>query len=371
MNSLLNKSILLIFVFVNTIYQGHSQLSLEQMINITLGETFKESKDNIKAMFTKKAQITKADFFGAYRIEYENVPFDYYGDANYTFQYAKDTLVSIKVDFSYTANDTIKFRRLYNTLINDLKNDNSKKILSQYSDLNKINIFPYISKNCILNTEEDNKNYKPIKSKFLGQNFYSIYNSINTGKFLRLYVQVYERHVKKIENEKTTKYDGGVVEATLELTSEKFQNLKNKEEEMEISEYHNIQEQKEQIKLKSQNGIYLVPIKINNMLRLDFILDIGAADVSISPDLFMVLYRAGTINENDFIGTQTYEFADGNKAKSNVFIIKSIIIGNKEIKNVRASINNSLTAPLLLGQSALKKLDNYRIDNYNKLLIIE
>jgi aspartyl protease family protein len=188
---------------------------------------------------------------------------------------------------------------------------------------------------------------------------------------LRLYVQLIESHSSNTENGITTSYDGAKVEATLELTSEQLQDLKNKEEEMEVHSYKSLNEKTAPIKLKFQNGVYLVPVNLNNTLSIDFVLDLGASDVSISPDIFLVLYRAGTISESDFIGSQSYQFADGTIAKSSVFNIKSIQIGDREIKNIRASISNSLDAPLLLGQSALKKLDSYRIDNFQKVLIIE
>jgi aspartyl protease family protein len=372
MTANIKKTLLFLTVGLTISVSAFPQLSLDQMININLGSTFAESKQQIKSMFTQKAKIMKADFFGAYRIEYESVPLNYYGDGYYTFQYAKDTLVSIKVEFTFFAPDTIKFKRLYNTLINDLNTDKSKSLLKQYSDLNASNIFKYVSSNCITTTSKDDENYKPIKSKFLGQNFWSINNNYsNAGKFLRAYVELAEIHMSNSENGRTTKYHGGEVILTLELTSERFQNLKNKEEEMEISNYHSLNEATEQINLKFKNGVYFVPVKLNNTLSIDFVLDLGASDVSISPDIFLVLYRAGTIEENDFIGSQTYQFADGSTAKSKVFNIKSIQIGDKEIKNVRTSINNSLNAPLLLGQSALKKLNSYRIDNYRNLLIIE
>lgn len=356
--------------------QAFSQLSLDQLINIKFGETFSESKQKIKAMFSQKPSISKADFFGAYRIEYENVPFNYYGDGYYTFQYAKDTLVSAKVEFSFEAKDTVKFRRLYNTIIDEFKTDNSKILLKQYSDLNSQKIFSYIKSNCRITTEKDDKDYKPINTKFLGQNAWTLYNNSNyTGKFLRLYIQLSEVHSSKSDNGTVSgniiRYDGCMLTITLELMSEKFQDLKYKEEEMEISNYRSLNEPIEQIKLKYQNGIYLVPVKLNNVLTMDFVLDLGASDVSISPDIFLVLYRAGTIKENDFIGTQTYQFADGTTAKSSVFNIKSIEIGGKVINDVRASISNSLSAPLLLGQSAMKKFGSYRIDNFQKLLIIE
>ena len=371
MKAIIKRSSLLIgllTIFTNVL----SQLSLEEMININLGETFTDSKQKIKSMFSQKAKIMKADFFEAYRIEYENVPFDYYGDAYYTFQYAKDTLVSVKIEFIFFAPDTIRFRRLYNTLIDDLNADRAKKLLKQYSDLNTYKIFQYVNSNCIMTSPKDDKNYKPIKTKFFGQNFWSINNNyINAGKFLRVYVQLAEIHMSNIEYGRSTEYDGGEVVVTLELTSEQFQDLKGKEEDMEMSNYRSLDEKMEQIKLKFQNGVYLVPIKLNNTISMDFVLDLGASNVSISPDIFLVLYRAGTIQESDFIGSQTYQFADGSTAKSSVFNIRSIQIGDKEIKDVRASISNSLSAPLLLGQSAMKKLDSYRIDNYQNLLIIE
>lgn len=363
---------LLLICFLIMSYQVFSQLSLDQLVNINFGETFSESKQKIKSLFNQKPSIMKADFFGAYRIEYEEVPFNYYGDGYYTFQYAKDTLVSAKVEFSFEAADTVKFRRLYNTIMDEFKNDKSKMLLKQYSDLNSQKIFTYIKTNCRTTTEKDDKNYRPINTKFLGQNFWALYNnSFYTGNVLHISVQLIERHSSKTKNGRTTSYHGGVVEITFEVFSEQYQNLKNKEEEMEISNYHSLSDDVEQIKLKYQNGVYLVPTKLNNVLTMDFVLDLGASDLSISPDIFLVLYRAGTINENDFIGQQTYQFADGTTAKSSVFNIKSIQIGDKEIKDVRASISNSLSAPLLLGQSAMKKLGSYRIDNFQKLLIIE
>lgn len=370
--TIINKSGFLLSCLLTLSLQAFPQLSLDQLANIRFGETFSQSKQKIKAMFSQKPSILKADFFGAYRIEYEDVPFNYYGDGYFTFQYAKDTLVSAKVEFSFKATDTVKFRRLYNTIMDEFKNDNSKKLLKQYSDLNSQKIFSYIKANCKITTEKDDKDYKPINTKFLGQNFWALYNnSVYTGNILRLYVQLIESHSSKSENGSTTRYDGGVVEVTFEIFNEQYQDLKNKEDEMEISNYHSLNEPEEQIKLKYQNGVYLVPTKLNNVLTIDFVLDLGASDVSISPDIFLVLYRAGTIRDDDFIGQQTYQFADGTTAKSSVFNIKSIQIGDKEIKDVRASISNSLSAPLLLGQSAMKKFESYRIDNNQKLLILE
>ena len=123
------------------------------------------------------------------------------------------------------------------------------------------------------------------------------------------------------------------------------------------------------ISMTKKGGVYEIPVTINDVLKLNFIFDAGAADVSISPDVALTLIRTGTINDKDFIGTETYRFADGTSAKSKVFIVREIQLGNKKIYNVRASISSSINAPLLLGQSVLNKFGKVTI-NYTKGVIL-
>jgi len=122
---------------------------------------------------------------------------------------------------------------------------------------------------------------------------------------------------------------------------------------------------------KLNSGLYNVPVIINGVLKISFVFDSGASDVSISPDVAFTLVRTGTIRESDFIGTQKYRFADGTTANSNLFLLRELKIGNKTIVNVRASISNSLDAPMLLGQSVLQEFGKFSIDNINHTLTIE
>lgn len=125
------------------------------------------------------------------------------------------------------------------------------------------------------------------------------------------------------------------------------------------------------VPMTKTGGVYEIPVTINGVLKLNFIFDAGAADVSISSDVALTLIRTGTVSEEDFIGTENYKFADGSIAKSKVFIIKEIQIGNKTVKNVRASISKSLNAPLLLGQSVLNKFGKVSIDYLKKVIVFE
>ena len=51
----------------------------------------------------------------------------------------------------------------------------------------------------------------------------------------------------------------------------------------------------------SDGGTFKVPVTINRQLTLNFVVDSGAADVSIPADVFMTLVRTGTITDADFL----------------------------------------------------------------------
>lgn len=114
-----------------------------------------------------------------------------------------------------------------------------------------------------------------------------------------------------------------------------------------------------------------VPVILNDVLRINFIFDSGASEVSISPDVALTLMRAGTISESDWLESQTYTFADGSKAKSKRFLIKKLNIGNQALTNIEASISNSIEAPMLIGQNVMNKLGSITFDYDNLFLIIK
>ena len=124
------------------------------------------------------------------------------------------------------------------------------------------------------------------------------------------------------------------------------------------------------IPLQNEGGVLVVPVTINNTLQLEFVLDSGAADVSIPADVVMTLVRSKTLTESDFIGQQVYRLADGSTVPSQTFRIRSLKVGDLEIQNVTGSVAD-VKGSLLLGQSFLRRLGKWSIDNQRQVLVIE
>ncbi|MGA9896075.1 MAG: retroviral-like aspartic protease family protein [Xanthobacteraceae bacterium] len=124
------------------------------------------------------------------------------------------------------------------------------------------------------------------------------------------------------------------------------------------------------IPLEAVNGAFVVPVEINGVITLNFVVDSGAADVSIPSDVVSTLMRTGTIERSDFIGTQTYVLADGSESPSNTFIIRSLKVGNTRVENVTGSVSPA-KGGLLLGQSFLQRFKSWSMNNATHHLVLE
>jgi clan AA aspartic protease (TIGR02281 family) len=124
------------------------------------------------------------------------------------------------------------------------------------------------------------------------------------------------------------------------------------------------------IPLLKMSGGLIAPVVINNALKLNFIVDSGASDVSIPADVFSSLVRANTVTQADITGNRNYKNADGEIFQSKTFVIRSLKIGNIEAPRVQAKVSPS-NAPPLLGQSFLKRFKSWSIDNSTQELILQ
>jgi hypothetical protein len=123
------------------------------------------------------------------------------------------------------------------------------------------------------------------------------------------------------------------------------------------------------IAMQRLSGTYIVPVSINGRLSLDFVVDSGAADVSIPADVVLTLMRTGTIQGNDFVGTQRYRLADGSVVPSMTFRIRTLEVGGHEVRNVLGSVA-PVSGTLLLGQSFLGRFKSWSIDNHRHVLVL-
>lgn len=118
------------------------------------------------------------------------------------------------------------------------------------------------------------------------------------------------------------------------------------------------------VKMNKKNGVYEVPIEINGS-KMFFIFDTGASDITISLTEATFLYKQGTLTDDDFLGTQQYQIADGSISEGTIVNLKTVKIGNRTLTNVQASVVHNMGAPLLFGQSALAQFGKVTID-YNR-----
>jgi hypothetical protein len=125
----------------------------------------------------------------------------------------------------------------------------------------------------------------------------------------------------------------------------------------------------ESIQLVQSGGVFMLPVRINDAVVIPFVLDSGAAEITIPADVFLTLRRSGTVSQADFMGTGTYITADGSRHSSDRFLLHKVVVGNHVISNVVANVAPVTGSPLL-GQTFLSRLPGWSIDNARHILVL-
>ena len=123
------------------------------------------------------------------------------------------------------------------------------------------------------------------------------------------------------------------------------------------------------VPMVSEGGTFVVPVRINDQITLNFVIDSGASDVSVPADVVMTLLRTGTITNSDFLGTKEYRMANGQTVPSQQFVIRSLKVGDRTLENVTGSVA-PVEGALLLGQSFLRRFKSWSIDNQKEALVL-
>jgi clan AA aspartic protease (TIGR02281 family) len=123
------------------------------------------------------------------------------------------------------------------------------------------------------------------------------------------------------------------------------------------------------VKLTQSNGVFVIPCKVNSVVT-NFIFDTGASTVTISKKYFDLALQNGTIKKSDILPeVLNFQIANGDVIEGSMVNIRSFEIGNYLLTNVLATVIESQSEDLLLGQTVLQRFGTYSIDNQKNELV--
>jgi hypothetical protein len=123
-----------------------------------------------------------------------------------------------------------------------------------------------------------------------------------------------------------------------------------------------------EIALMRDGAVYRVPVTLNGRLVRSFLIDTGAGEVQVSTAVLRALFPRGSAPPV-YLPGGTYRLADGREVRNRRFLIPSLRIGDREFRQVAASIGGQ-DVPLLLGQNVLGRLGMWSIDNRRSVLVL-
>jgi hypothetical protein len=123
-----------------------------------------------------------------------------------------------------------------------------------------------------------------------------------------------------------------------------------------------------EIPLTRDGSMYRVPVTLDGRLVRPFIVDTGAGEVQVSAELVRALFPRGSAAPV-YLPDGAYRLADGRVVRNRRVLIPSLRVGDRELRNVTASIGGP-DASLLLGQNVLTRLGTWSIDNRRGVLVV-
>lgn len=122
------------------------------------------------------------------------------------------------------------------------------------------------------------------------------------------------------------------------------------------------------IPMHNRGGVYYLPCKVNGHSE-EFVFDTGASNVCLSKEFVSKLISLEAMSPSDKVGSGSSQVADGRYIKHDIYNIKTLTIGTRTLSNVRAVVLDEQNVPLLLGQTAIRRLGKIQVDD--KYLIIK
>lgn len=115
-------------------------------------------------------------------------------------------------------------------------------------------------------------------------------------------------------------------------------------------------------------NVRYVKVKVNGV-EMKMIFDTGASGVSLSLTEAIFLVKQGKLTKDDFLGSMNIQTANGEVSEGMVVNLKEVELAEGLVAtDVTAIIVGNLDAPLLLGNSALKDIGSFEIDDEAKVI---
>ncbi len=124
------------------------------------------------------------------------------------------------------------------------------------------------------------------------------------------------------------------------------------------------------VQFHRMGGVFVLPATVNGIAKSYFVVDSGAASVQIPQETADELRRNGTLTQGDFLGDRGVVVADGRKLVVKTIRLRQIQIGNRTMDNVIATVG-APHSQALLGQSLLRRLNWWKIDNVKNAIELE
>lgn len=119
-----------------------------------------------------------------------------------------------------------------------------------------------------------------------------------------------------------------------------------------------------------RGGVFVLPALLNGSTETYFVVDSGASNVQIPQEMADALTRQGTLGPTDSLGDRSFVLADGRKLVQRMIRLRSIRVGNRTMDNVLAAVG-APHSQALLGQSLLRRLNWWKIDNVRNAIELE
>ena len=116
------------------------------------------------------------------------------------------------------------------------------------------------------------------------------------------------------------------------------------------------------IPLRQRGGVFEVMATLNSEVKVFFVVDSGASDVTIPESIAGLLMDNGSLTKADILGRREYSFANGDSAIGKVVRLRTLDLGGHILRDVRAVVLPGKDVPVLLGQSALQQLGGWSIN---------